>query len=255
MIPSPSIIDFVTRRRRSHMWHDLMLDIILNGYKGSEYGSFLSGTSNVHFAMKYGLPVIGTMAHELDMFLACLTLYMEGELSSAPSRVAWEWQELYPKSMRIYLPDTFGSESVLGEISEYNRVAELVFNDWAGVRIDSGDPMYWVGRWVEEYKKRGVDLDSVSIVPSDGLSLEDILNLDNTYGKVAKLKYGWGSCFGNDMGLHKLSIVAKLVEACGIPAVKLSDTAGKHVGPSDYVDMYKKAFHYNDNVTGRKMEE
>lgn len=68
--------EFGTRRRRDYHTHDLVMkglcraakDAKSKGWKGT-----LSGTSNVHFAMKYGVSPVGTVAHEWYMAIAAIT--------------------------------------------------------------------------------------------------------------------------------------------------------------------------------------
>lgn len=58
--------EFGTRRRRSYRAHDLVMRGLVEGAKAArEAGGkgALMGTSNVHFAHKYGLKAIGTIAH------------------------------------------------------------------------------------------------------------------------------------------------------------------------------------------------
>ena len=58
--------EFGTRRRRSYRAHDLVMRGLVEGAKAARDAGakgVLMGTSNVHFAHKYGLKAIGTIAH------------------------------------------------------------------------------------------------------------------------------------------------------------------------------------------------
>jgi nicotinate phosphoribosyltransferase len=69
------ISEFGSRRRRDYKTHDLVLKGLCKASKrASEAGwkGKLTGTSNVHFAMKYGIPPVGTVAHEWYMGIAAI---------------------------------------------------------------------------------------------------------------------------------------------------------------------------------------
>ena len=57
--------DFGSRRRRDYRTHDLVIQGLHAASKALEGPGGLQGTSNVHFAMKYNLTPIGTVAHEV----------------------------------------------------------------------------------------------------------------------------------------------------------------------------------------------
>jgi len=57
--------EFGSRRRRDYHAHDLVLQGLVSANKALNGPGRLQGTSNVHFAMKYGLTPIGTVAHEV----------------------------------------------------------------------------------------------------------------------------------------------------------------------------------------------
>lgn len=68
--------EFGSRRRRDYHTHDLVMTGLCaaakEGKKAGWKGIF-SGTSNVHFAMKYGVDPVGTVAHEWYMAIAAIT--------------------------------------------------------------------------------------------------------------------------------------------------------------------------------------
>jgi nicotinate phosphoribosyltransferase len=68
--------EYGTRRRRDYKTQDLVMKGLceasrLGAQKGLE--GRLTGTSNVHFAMRYGLSPVGTVAHEWYMGIAAIT--------------------------------------------------------------------------------------------------------------------------------------------------------------------------------------
>ena len=68
--------EFGTRRRRDYHTQDLVLQgLIRAADEGKRQGwrGTLNGTSNVHFAMKYGILPVGTVAHEWFMGIAAIT--------------------------------------------------------------------------------------------------------------------------------------------------------------------------------------
>jgi nicotinate phosphoribosyltransferase len=60
--------EFGSRRRRDYHTHELVLKGLVEASKQLDGPGKLSGTSNVHFAMKYDLNPIGTVAHEVPRF-------------------------------------------------------------------------------------------------------------------------------------------------------------------------------------------
>jgi len=68
--------EFGSRRRRDYHTHELVLEGLKRaseeGATRWHHGKF-TGTSNVHFAMRFGIPPIGTVAHEWFMGVAAIT--------------------------------------------------------------------------------------------------------------------------------------------------------------------------------------
>jgi nicotinate phosphoribosyltransferase len=65
--------DFGSRRRRDYHTHDLVIQGLVRASKESDSQGKLTGTSNVHLAMKHGIPPVGTVAHEWYMGIAAIT--------------------------------------------------------------------------------------------------------------------------------------------------------------------------------------
>ena len=68
--------EFGSRRRRDYHTHDLVMKGLCEAAEAGQkagWPGMLTGTSNVHFAMRYGVPPIGTVAHEWFMGIAAIT--------------------------------------------------------------------------------------------------------------------------------------------------------------------------------------
>lgn len=107
------VSEFGSRRRRDYHTHDLVLQGLRRaadeGLKAGWSGK-LTGTSNVHFAMKHDLLPIGTVAHEWFMGVAAITNNYE-----SANEIALEyWTATFGAGvLSIALTDTFGTPAFL----------------------------------------------------------------------------------------------------------------------------------------------
>jgi nicotinate phosphoribosyltransferase len=219
--------DFGTRRRRNYYVQDLIVDQL----KRSGYTGFL-GTSNVHLAHKYNVRPIGTQAHEWFMGISVL----EG-LRHA-NRFGLEiWHEIYKGKLGIALPDTFGSDAFFRDF-DY-RLAKM----YDGVRHDSADPYEFGEKLIKHYQTLGIDPITKRLVPSDGLTTDDVLMLQTCLAHRIKVSYGIGTHLTNDFPDSKpLNMVIKLSECQGVPVVKLSDVPTKAIGDPDALRVARWTF-------------
>ena len=104
------IADYGTRRRFSRLWHEEVLLECKN-----KLGPHLAGTSNVYFAMKYGMTPLGTMAHEY--LQACQAL---GPRLRDSQTFAFEtWAREYRGDLGIALSDVYGMSAFLRDFDLY----------------------------------------------------------------------------------------------------------------------------------------
>ncbi|KAF2034363.1 nicotinate phosphoribosyltransferase [Setomelanomma holmii] len=107
------VSEFGSRRRRDYHTQDLVLQGLLRaadeGQKAGWPGK-LTGTSNVHFAMKHEIMPIGTVAHEWFMGVAAITNNYENA-----NEIALEyWTATFGEGvLSIALTDTFGTPTFL----------------------------------------------------------------------------------------------------------------------------------------------
>ncbi|KAL6716752.1 nicotinate phosphoribosyltransferase [Lecanora helva] len=105
--------EFGTRRRRDYHTHDLVMQGLMRATATAQqrgYTGKLTGTSNVHMAMRYGIPAIGTVAHEWFMGIASVT----NDYVHANETALRYWVGCFGEGvLGIALTDTFGTPAFL----------------------------------------------------------------------------------------------------------------------------------------------
>jgi nicotinate phosphoribosyltransferase len=264
-VPDLRLADFGTRRRHSFLWQEYVVEAM-----ASNLGHNFVGTSNAFLAHKHDLEAIGTNAHEIPMVLAALARDDES-LKASQYQVLDMWQRTYEGELRIMLPDTFGTTQFLQGAPEWAA-------DWTGQRIDSKNPFAAGDEYIAWLKARGRDPATKLIIASDALDVDDILGLHAYYGGVMakglaaadfrdaadfldrrkwtpgrriRFSAGWGTLLTNDFrgcdpqggsGFDPISLICKVSNAEGRPAVKLSDNYAKALGPPSEVERYRRVF-------------
>jgi nicotinate phosphoribosyltransferase len=274
------VSEFGTRRRRDYHTQALVFRGLVKAKKEGEKTDLpgqISGTSNVHLAMRFGIPPVGTVAHEWFMGVAAIT----GNYETATKTALSYWVRCFGEGvLGIALTDTFGTPVFLrafrqpippitqkqkealsdgltkSEITPNGLAKAKTFAEvFTGVRQDSGDPANFVKIMREFYDKEGIK-DAKTIVFSDSLNIDLCLE----YKKISeengfKCTFGVGTFFTNDF-VHRntgkkstpLNIVIKLSSAAGNPAIKISDNAGKNTGDKATVAKVKKEVGYEEKI-------
>ncbi|MBV2185224.1 MAG: nicotinate phosphoribosyltransferase, partial [Rhizobium sp.] len=243
-LPGLRISDFGTRRRHSFLWQRWCVEALKEGI-----GPAFTGTSNVLLAMDSDLEAVGTNAHELPMVTAALARTDE-ELMSANYNVMRDWNRLYGGNLLIVLPDTYGTAAFLRNAPEW--VA-----DWTGFRPDSAPPIEGGEKIIDWWQRMGRDPRQKLLIFSDGLDVDAIIDTYRHFEGRVRMSFGWGTNLTNDFagcapreieGLKPISLVCKVSEANGRPAVKLSDNPKKATGDPAEVERYLKFFGTEDRV-------
>lgn len=237
---SLKVSDFGTRRRHGFLWQRWCIEAMREGI-----GECFTGTSNVKHAMDLGLEAIGTNAHELPMVYAALA-NSDDELKASRYKVCEDWADMYGSRLLIMLPDAFGTTQFLLDAPEWMA-------DWKGIRPDSKEPVEGVEEYINWLRMRGRNpLEKVAIL-SDGMDIDSIENCVRRFrDRIGGVPIGWGTNLTNDFKdcsprggderFKSLSLVCKVVEADGRPAVKLSDNPSKAIGVPSEVERYKRVF-------------
>ncbi|KAI2604462.1 nicotinate phosphoribosyltransferase [Hypoxylon fragiforme] len=262
--------EFGTRRRRDYHTQALVFRGLVKASKDAEKRGLtgqLSGTSNVHLAMRFNLPPVGTVAHEWFMGLAAIT----NDYAIATEEALRHWVGCFGEGvLGIALTDTFGTPSFLEAFGKPIRylpdTPNLPLLDdgaqpttssrtyaevYAGVRQDSGDPATFVKLMREFYESHGIK-EKKTIVFSDSLDIDKCIEYKRVSDEQGfQPTFGVGTFLTNDfiqLSTGKksvpLNIVIKLSSAAGNPAIKISDNIGKNTGDSSKVAEVKKFLGY-----------
>ena len=179
----------------------------------SSYLAGVAGTSNVRAGRRYGIPVVGTMAHS---FVSS----HEREIDAFRNFV-----KSFPNNS-ILLIDTYdtiaGAHNAVAVGKEMASRGERL----QGVRIDSGD----LATLAREVRKifAAADMKDVKIIGSGGLDEFDLAEFSDA--NVPYDSYGVGTQMGVSGDAPWFDIAYKLIEYDGRPVLKLS--TGKVSWPS-----------------------
>ena len=234
------IADFGTRRRHSYLWQDWAVQAMQEGLRDA-----FVGTSNCSIAMKRDIEAIGTNAHELPMVYSALADSDE-DLAMAPYQVLADWHEEHDGNLRIILPDTYGTEGFLQKAPDW-------LASWTGMRIDSGDPRTGAENAIRWWRSMGENLKEKLLIFSDGLDVNQILDLHKQFSDRVNVSFGWGTNLTNDFRnlvdgarLDAFSLVCKAATVNGRATVKLSDNPNKATGPVSEIERYRRVFQVGD---------
>ena len=216
--------EFGTRRRFSFDVQDQVIGHL------RQTARYCIGTSNCHFAMKYGMKPMGTHPHEWFMFHGAQFGYKHANYMALEN-----WVNVYDGDLGIALSDTYTSAIFLSNLSR--KQAKL----FDGVRCDSGDEFRFIDRLTARYKELGIDSTTKTIVFSNALDFDKALDIQEYCRGKIRCSFGIGTNLTNDTGFKPSNIVMKLSQ-CKMnlnqewrECVKLSDDIGKHIGSPEEV--------------------
>ena len=204
--------DYGTRRRFSRVWHDEVVETLVDKLPNN-----FVGTSNVLLAKQYRTTPLGTMGHEY--LQACQAL---GPRLRDSQVFAFEmWAKEYRGDLGIALSDVYGLNAFL---RDFDMFFCKLFD---GARHDSGDPFEWGERLIAHYHANRVDPRAKTLVFSDGLDIPLAMEIARRFDGRCKVSFGIGTNLTNDMCMKALQIVMKMVRCNGQPVAKVSDEPGK----------------------------
>ena len=166
-------------------------------------------------------------------------------LRDAPYEVLRDWARVYGGNLLVVLPDCFGTTAFLKNAPDW--VA-----DWKGARPDSKAPIEAARELIAWWARRGRDPREKLIVLSDAMDVDLIERSVRALRGQINVSIGWGTNLTNDFSgcasgggdgqLKAISLVCKVVDVEGRPAVKLSDNPTKELGTPEEIERYRRVF-------------
>ena len=215
--------EFGTRRRFSSELHESIVKELKE-----KCPKYCAGTSNVYFAMKYGMTPIGTFPHEWVMFHSGVFGFKRANYLSLE-----DWIKVYDGALGTALIDTFTTKSFLRTLTM--KQAKLL----DGFRQDSGDEKEIGEMIIARLEEFGIDPRNKILVFSNALTFPKYKAVAEYFRGRIKVSAGIGTNITCDPGIEGYSaanIVMKL-SRCRMSAkdpwekvIKISDDLGKHMG-------------------------
>lgn len=213
--------EFGMRRRYSYTVQDIVIKYI------KENAKYCTGTSNVHFAMKYDMKPIGTHPHEWFMFHGAMFGYKMANYMALEN-----WVNTYDGDLGIALTDTYTTDVFFKNFSK--KHAKL----FDGIRQDSGDEFEFIEKALTRYNELGINPMTKTIIFSNALNFAKAKDIKIYCEGKINAAFGIGTNLTNDIkGTVPGNLVMKLTK-CRMNSkqswsscIKLSDDLGKHMGP------------------------
>ena len=228
--------EFGTRRRFSSELHDKVVKRLKE--KCPEY---CAGTSNVYFAMKYGLTPVGTFPHEWMMFHSGVFGYKRANYLGLE-----DWIKVYDGALGTALIDTFTTSSFLRTLTL--KQAKLL----DGFRQDSGDEIHIGEMIIARLEEFGIDPRTKLLVFSNALDFPKYSRIARYFKGRIKVSAGIGTNLTCDPGIpgYKAANIVMKLSRCRMSGkdpwekvIKISDDSGKHMGEDVEFDIAAHELH------------
>ena len=217
--------EFGTRRRFSYEVQDRVCAYL------KEHAKTCVGTSNVHFAMKYGMRPCGTHPHEWFMFHGAQFGYKNANYMALEN-----WVNVYDGDLGTALTDTYSTDVFFRNFSM--KQAKL----FDGIRHDSGDEYEFVEKAVAFYKSKGIDPTTKTIIFSNALDFPKAVAIKKYCEGKIRAAFGIGTnltcdVYAPDGTKYGAENIVEKMFRCRMNAsqpwfitIKISDDIGKHMG-------------------------
>ena len=228
--------EFGTRRRFSSDLHEAVVAKLKE-----RCPDYCAGTSNVFFAMKYGLTPVGTFPHEWMMFHSGVFGYKRANYLGLE-----DWIKVYDGALGTALIDTFTTASFLRTLTL--KQAKLL----DGFRQDSGDEIEIGEMIIARLQEFGIDPRTKLLVFSNALDFPKYKRVADHFKGRIKISAGIGTNLTCDPGIpgYKAANIVMKLSRCRMSAkdpwervIKISDDFGKHMGDNLEFDIAAHELH------------
>lgn len=228
--------EFGTRRRFSSELHEAVVRDLKE-----KCPKYCAGSSNVFFAMRYGMTPIGTFPHEWVMFHSGVFGYKRANYLSLE-----DWIKVYDGALGTALIDTFTTRSFLRTLTM--KQAKLL----DGFRQDSGDEREVGEAIIARLKEFGIDPATKIIVFSNALTFPKYKEVADYFRGRVKVSAGIGTNLTCDPGIpgYKAANIVMKLSRCRMSAkdpwekvIKISDDSGKQMGDDREFDIASYELH------------
>lgn len=230
------IADMGTRRRFSFEHQEMVIRSFIQASKDyddclpkNDNCGVFNGTSNVYFAMKYDLPVIGTMSHQAISFEENVSGVFE-----CNNAFMSKWNDTFDSDNGIMLYDCFGDDVFFKNFSK--KLAKA----FDGLRVDSGKEEEQLDKIITKYQSLGINPIHKKVIFSNGLNIDRAIEIHKYCNHRMHDSYGIGTYLTCDVtDCNPSNIVVKLVKSRITEnrewhdCVKLSCDKGKTLGNQD----------------------
>lgn len=162
---------------------------------------FVAGTSNVYLGMKHGIPIQGTIAHQLIMFYQTIV-----GLQDCNKQALRDWSDHHKDRLNVGLSDTLG-----------NKKWDLDFRGghmerYKTERWDSGDAYEWADGRLAALAREGCSTKGRYFNFSNDLNPERAFALYNHYHEKIGVKTLMGTYWTNTMEIPSHKAIPQVIK-------------------------------------------
>jgi nicotinate phosphoribosyltransferase len=185
-----------TRRRLSARHQRNTLSTLWNEAK-----PFVNGTSNVYLGMEMGMPIYGSIAHQLIMFYQTIV-----GIEQCNRYAIKDYHEHFQGRLNTGLSDTLGDKKWDMDFTK-DLMAIVPKERW-----DSGNAYNWADARLAALNREGIPTEGRTLNFSNDLNFEKAFDLFNKYQEKINTSYMLGTYITNTLPVHGHRAVSQVIK-------------------------------------------